>query len=80
MIPATVRGSHAMIPEIEQHRDEIIALCEEFGVEALYVLGSATTHEFDPKRSDIDLLVMYPDCYDYGAFGANYVFSDRGHQ
>lgn len=61
-----------MIPEIEQHRDEIIAICEEFGIEALYVFGSAATHEFDPKRSDIDLLVMYPNDYDYGAFGANY--------
>ncbi len=61
-----------MIPEIEQHRDEIIAICEEFGVERLYLFGSAASNGFDPDRSDIDFLVIYPDEYDYGPFGARY--------
>lgn len=61
-----------MIPEIEQHRDEIIAICEEFGVERLYVFGSATSPAFDSGRSDIDFLVLYPDEYDYGPFGDRY--------
>jgi predicted nucleotidyltransferase len=64
---------HPMIPEIEQHRDEIIAICEEFGVERLYVFGSATTDAFDPASSDLDLLVLYPDEYDYGPFGERYL-------
>ncbi len=58
-----------MIPEIEQHRDEIIAICEEFGLERLEVFGSATTDEFDPARSDIDFLVVYPEGLDYGPWG-----------
>lgn len=62
-----------MIPEIEQYRDEIIAICEGFGVERLYLFGSATSNEFDRNSSDIDFLVIYPDEYDYGPFGARYL-------
>ncbi len=62
-----------MIPEIEQHRDEIIAICEEYGVDRLYVFGSALTPTFDRTRSDIDFLVIYPDDYDYGPFGARHL-------
>lgn len=61
-----------MIPEIEQHKEEIIALCEEFGVERLLVFGSATASSFDPASSDIDMLVIYPDGFDYGAFGSRH--------
>jgi predicted nucleotidyltransferase len=61
-----------MIPEIEQHREEIIAICEEFGVDRLFVFGSATTPSFDRASSDIDLLVIYPDGFDYGAFGSRH--------
>jgi predicted nucleotidyltransferase len=61
-----------MIPEIEQPRDELIAICQEFGIEELRVFGSATTDAFDSTRSDIDFLVIYPDDYDYGVFGANH--------
>jgi hypothetical protein len=59
-----------MIPEIEQHRDEIIAICEEYGLERLEVFGSAATDQFDPDRSDIDFLVVYPEGFDYGPWGS----------
>lgn len=59
-----------MIPEIEQHRDEIIAICEEYGLERLEVFGSAASGEFDAERSDIDFLVVYPEAFDYGPWGA----------
>ncbi len=62
-----------MIPEIEQHRDEIIAICEEFGVQRLYLFGSATASDFDRAQSDIDLLVLYPDGYEYGPFGCRHL-------
>ena len=62
-----------MIPEIEQHRDEIIAICEEFGVERLYLFGSASTPAFERGRSDIDFLVIYPDDFDYGPFGSRHI-------
>ena len=61
-----------MIPEIEQHRDEIIAICEEYRLERLEVFGSAASSDFDPNRSDIDFLVVYPQEFDYGPFGTSY--------
>lgn len=59
-----------MIPEIEQHRAEIIALCEEFGIERLELFGSAATEAFDPEHSDVDFLVVYPEGFDYGPWGS----------
>ena len=46
-----------MTPIIDQHREEVIALCQRFGVRRLEVFGSAATGAFDSKRSDIDFLV-----------------------
>ena len=51
---------------IEKHRDELIALCREYGVARLEVFGSIMTDEFDPERSDLDFLVTYPPDYDFG--------------
>lgn len=55
-----------MIPLVEQHLDEIEAICREFGVVRLEIFGSAATGDFDPDRSDIDLIVEYPPDYDFG--------------
>lgn len=55
-----------LIPLIEDHLDEIRALCNEYGVSRLEVFGSVNTPAFDPGRSDIDFLVTYPDDYDFG--------------
>jgi uncharacterized protein len=59
-----------MAPVIEQHRQQIEALCRKYGVERLEVFGSAIGPDFDPGRSDIDLLVLFskpssggPDSY-----------------
>lgn len=46
-----------MIAVLTEHRDDIIALCERFGVRRLGVFGSATGDEFDPAHSDVDFLV-----------------------
>lgn len=51
---------------IEAHKDELTALCREFGVARLELFGSATTPEWDPTRSDLDFLVDYPPDYDFG--------------
>jgi predicted nucleotidyltransferase len=58
-----------MIPEIETNRAEIIAICEEFGVEQLDVFGSAASGTFDSERSDVDFLIVYPEGFDYGPWG-----------
>lgn len=53
----------ATIPEsIEKHRSDIEAACREAGVKSLWLFGSATRHDFQPGRSDVDFLVeLAPD-------------------
>lgn len=48
-----------MISEIEQHRQEIEALCREYGVQQLAVFGSAATGGFRANSSDLDFLVEF---------------------
>lgn len=60
-----------MLPLIETHRAEIAELCRRFHVRRLDVFGSAArATDFDPTRSDVDLLVSYlpghvPDIGEY---------------
>ena len=42
---------------------EIDALCRRYGVRSLVLFGSANTSEFDPARSDIDLIAEYEDVH-----------------
>jgi predicted nucleotidyltransferase len=49
-----------MIPLIEQHLDEIAALCREYGVARLDVFGSAATGAFR-DGSDLDFVVAFAD-------------------
>ncbi len=43
-------------------RQGIAVLCRRFGVQRLEIFGSATSRDFDPRRSDIDFLVDFaPD-------------------
>ena len=46
---------------IEQQRDAIRALCQEYGVRRLDVFGSATTGAFDPTTSDLDFVATFAD-------------------
>jgi len=48
-----------MIPEIDEYRQQIEALCREHGVFQLAVFGSAATGEYQPERSDLDFLVEF---------------------
>lgn len=48
-----------MIPLIEQHRDEIAALCRRYGVRKLEVFGSAARGDFDPAGSDVDFFYEF---------------------
>jgi tRNA nucleotidyltransferase (CCA-adding enzyme) len=50
----------AMLPMLADHRDEIADLCRRFRVSRLEAFGSAARGtDFDPERSDIDILVVY---------------------
>ena len=62
----------AMLPIIEEKRDEIAALCRANGVQKLEVFGSAVTDEFDPARSDIDFIVHYRPDADLGPWLSRY--------
>jgi predicted nucleotidyltransferase len=46
---------------IEQHRDEVAALCRRAGARRLDVFGSAARDDFDPATSDIDFLVEFDE-------------------
>lgn len=50
-----------MHPLIERKREQIAELCRRYGVESLYLFGSAATGEFNPDASDFDFLVMMAD-------------------
>jgi predicted nucleotidyltransferase len=48
-----------MIDAIARHRDEVQALCRRFHVRRLDLFGSAARGDYEPDRSDIDLLVEF---------------------
>ena len=52
-----------MIALIEQHKNELVALCRRHGVQTLDLFGSAATGAFDDNSSDIDFVI---DFLDYG--------------
>jgi predicted nucleotidyltransferase len=48
--------------QIECRRQQIVELCRRFEVRKLDIFGSAAREDFDPARSDFDLLVEFePD-------------------
>jgi predicted nucleotidyltransferase len=44
---------------IEQKKDDIVALCREYGVQRLDLFGSAASDRFDPETSDADFVVAF---------------------
>jgi uncharacterized protein len=48
-----------MIALIEQHREELLALCRQYGVRRLDLFGSATRDDFNVANSDLDFLVEF---------------------
>jgi len=60
-----------MSPFIDDHHAALVDLCRHYRVRSLAVFGSAARDDFDPDRSDVDLLVefeplpsgLYADAY-----------------
>ncbi len=50
-----------MIDSVAQNLDRIRTVCKVHGVSFLDLVGSAARSDFDPSRSDIDVLVDFPD-------------------
>jgi len=48
-----------MSPLIEENLEEIGRLCRLHGVRKLEVFGSILRQDFDPQRSDVDVLVEF---------------------
>jgi len=61
MLPGCVRSfaMSATASIIEEHLDEIRALCRTYRVERLELFGSAANGQFDEGRSDLDFLVTF---------------------
>jgi uncharacterized protein len=55
-----------MIAPVQHHLEAIRALCQEYQVTRLEIFGSATRADFDPARSDIDILVEFAPGTDLG--------------
>jgi predicted nucleotidyltransferase len=47
---------NAVILLVADNLDKIAALCREYRIQKLELFGSATTDDFDPESSDIDLI------------------------
>jgi predicted nucleotidyltransferase len=49
--------------------EEIVRVCERYGVSELGVFGSVLREDFDPERSDVDFLVRFinDDAGDWGS-------------
>jgi predicted nucleotidyltransferase len=50
-----------MIPLIEDHRDAIITLCQQYGAWKLALFGSAAGEDFDVDTSDVDFVLEFLD-------------------
>jgi uncharacterized protein len=48
-----------MSPFIDDHRAALEELCRRYRVRSLFLFGSAARDDFDPRRSDVDLLVEF---------------------
>jgi predicted nucleotidyltransferase len=61
-----------MLSLIEQNLEAIRLLCHEYQVTRLEIFGSTTRADFDPRRSDIDLLVEFAPGTDLGPWMARF--------
>ena len=73
LTPFNRNASPSMTPLIERKQAEIAAICRELGVERLALFGSALRDDFDPERSDIDLLVALPETGDAAQYAETWL-------
>jgi hypothetical protein len=48
-----------VIDLIEQHREQLLALCRTYDVRRLDLFGSAVRADFNPEDSDLDFVVEF---------------------
>lgn len=62
-------GSRLPAPAIPVPRDAIAAFCRRHGIRRLALFGSVLRSDFDPARSDVDVLVEFEAEARIGLFG-----------
>ena len=62
-----------MVAIIEQRKTALAQLCQTYGVERLYVFGSAVLGHFDVRRSDLDFLVTFTHREPTGEYADRYL-------
>jgi predicted nucleotidyltransferase len=66
-----------MVAIIEDKRTALAALCRRYGVERLYLFGSAALGRFDARHSDLDFLVSFANREPTGEYADRYLgFAD----
>lgn len=53
---------------LANYSDDLAKLCTRYGVKRLDLFGSGSRDDFDPNKSDFDLLVEFADPKSEGAF------------
>ena len=53
---------------LANYSDKLSKLCARYGVKRLELFGSGLREDFDPEKSDFDLLVEFADSKIEGAF------------
>ncbi len=48
-----------MTREVDEKREQILALCRQYHVRRLALFGSGLGDDFDPRRSDLDFVVEF---------------------
>lgn len=61
-----------MLMLVQEQLEQIYSLCHEYHVTRLEIFGSATRDDFDPDRSDIDILVEFAPGTDLGPWMARF--------
>jgi len=46
-----------MVQNVHYNRDELARLCQRHGISKLSFFGSVLRDDFDPQRSDVDVLI-----------------------
>ena len=61
---------------IKEKSEEIQETCKEHKIETLYAFGSVVSDSFSEK-SDVDLLVIFGQGYEFGAFAQYFDFKEK---
>lgn len=66
-----------MVAIVEHKRTALAELCRRYGVERLYLFGSAVLGRFDARHSDLDFLVSFLNREPTGEYADRYLgFAD----